>query len=921
MRYMSRRVRRAARTLGAALAAALILTTTLGAQPADDGGRIVGRVVDAASGQGLADAVVQVVGTALGTSSGIDGRFTITGVPAGELSLQARRIGYAPKTVTGVELEPGGLLEQHISLATVAVQLDAQVVTAEAERGSLSAALDVQRNATGIVSALGSEQIARSPDGDAAQAVQRVSGVTVQDGKYVFVRGLGERYTATSLNGARLPSPEPEKKVVPLDLFPSSLLQGVTTSKTFTPDQPGDFSGALVNLRTREFPGAREMTYSISTGVNSAATGRTVFAAPREGLEWAGFGGDERRLPAAVAARGKLDQAMSGAEYRQLVGSFRNVWTAQRRQGAPNGSASVSAGGTAPVFGRDIGYAGALSYSYGQEVRADEVRAYAMPDAGGGTYEQDRFEGSTGRESVLWGGLLNLSTMLGTSSRISMSNTYSRSADNEARFETGFSENLGMPLEMQRLRFVERSVWSSQLAGEHELGADYRLEWSLTGAGVSRDEPDRSELVYARDATGGEPFLFSNNESAVRTFGALRESSLDASADLARRFASDHGRDHRVRVGAALRGTMRDAGTTSYSLQATLPREELERTAEEIFSREEDVYYIVPLAQGGSYEASDLLGAAYVMGEYQLGERTQVVGGVRVESQRLEVTAQPTFGGAVTVRPTYTDVLPSLAVNFAITGDQTIRLSASQTLARPEYREIAPVAGRDVLGGEQLRGNPELSRTLIRNLDARWEWYPDAGEILSFGVFAKSFVDPIERVYRGTSGTRVTEFRNAAGAFNYGLEAEARKGLGFLGAPLDPLSAFANVTVMRSEIDLSNVAAGSIESERAMVGQAPYVVNAGLTYAPGDGAFSATALYNVVGRRIHSASLLPLPSVYEEARHVLDVSLRFPITGRLSGKLDAKNLLDSPYEITQGDVVRESYRAGRVVSAGLTWRP
>ncbi|HEX5580144.1 MAG TPA: TonB-dependent receptor, partial [Gemmatimonadaceae bacterium] len=423
------------------------------------------------------------------------------------------------------------------------------------------------------------------------------------------------------------------------------------------------------------------------------------------------------------------------------------------------------------------------------------------------------------------------------------------------------------------------------------------------------------------DAAGGAPFLFSNNESSVRTFGDLTEHSLEAGANFTRRFTSAHGRDHNVKAGASLRGTARDAGTTSYSLQATLPREQLERPAEEIFAHDEDVYYIVPLAQGGSYEASDVLGAAYAMGEYQLSDRMQLIGGVRVESQRLEVSAQPTFGAAETVRPTYTDVLPSLALNYALAEDQTIRVSASQTLARPEYREIAPVAGRDVLGGEQFRGNPDLARTLIRNFDVRWEWYPDAGEVLSFGVFAKSFVDPIERVYRGTSGTRVTEFQNAAGAFNYGFEAEARKGLGFLGAPLEGLTAFTNVTVMKSEIDLSNVAAGSIESERAMVGQAPYVVNAGLTYAPGDGALSATALYNVVGRRIHSASLLPLPSVYEEARHVLDLSVRFPIAGSLSGKIDAKNLLDSPYEIPQGDVVRESYRAGRGVTAGLTWRP
>src|SRR5688572_26324055 len=304
--------------LALALLAAPCAPAALSAQAT---GRVVGRVVDASSGTGLTDVAIQVVGTTIGTQSGIDGRFTINNVPAGTVTLQARRIGYTPKTVTGLMLDAGRALEQNISLAATAVQLTAQVVTAEAERGSVNAALDAQRNATGIVNAVTAEQISRSPDGDAAQAVQRVSGVTAQDGRYVFVRGLGERYTTTSLNGARLPSPEPERKVVPLDLFPSSLLQTVTTSKTFTPDLPGDFGGAAVDLRTREFPSERQVVYSLSTGFNTAATGRTVLAAPREGLEWLGFGGAGRAIPGAVLAAGPTTGGNG------MVSAFRNVWT------------------------------------------------------------------------------------------------------------------------------------------------------------------------------------------------------------------------------------------------------------------------------------------------------------------------------------------------------------------------------------------------------------------------------------------------------------------------------------------------------------------------------------------------------------------------------------------------------------------
>ncbi|HJR62148.1 MAG TPA: TonB-dependent receptor [Gemmatimonadaceae bacterium] len=884
-------------------------------------GRIVGRIIDAQTGRGLSDAGVQVVGTTLGAMSQLDGRFSIAGIPEGTVSLHVRLIGYQPKTVTGILLGRGQVLEQHVSLQPIAVQLAATVVTASDERGSVNEALDAQRNAIGIVSAVTAEQIAKSPDGDAAAAVQRVSGVTVQDGRYVFVRGLGERYTTTSLNGSRIPSPEPERKVVPLDLFPSSLLQTVTTLKTFTPDQPGDFSGAQVDIRTREFPARRQFTFSSSLGYNDRATGTAVPRNPAEHLDWLGFGGAERRLPGIVGAAGALDDpSPSRQQVNQMVGAFRDVWTPRLQSGSANASFGVTAGGSDPLLGHSVGYIGSLTYSYQQEVRADETRAFAVPD-GDAEAEVDRFEGSTGRASVLWGGVLNLGTLVGSSSRISLNNTYTRSADSEAKREVGIEEDDQATNVIQRLRYVERSVWASQLAGEHELGARHRLEWSLSGSGVRRYEPDRSEIVYRDLHDGQGAFWLNDPEAAVRTFSDLTESSYGASGSYALRFGAP-GREHVVQVGGSYRYTTRDSETNPYSITANLPLDERRRPPEEIFDgrfsqADDDVFRVTALLQGGAYDAMDVLNAGYGMLEYQLSERLRFIGGARIEYSWVDVDAIPTFGTPVEANPTYTDVLPSAALTFQLNETQHLRASLSQTLARPEYREIAPIAYRTVLAGEIERGNPELRRTLIQNADVRWEWYPNPGEVLSVALFAKRFQDPIERIYRGTSGTRVTTFINADEASNFGVELELRKGLGFVG--IEAMTAFGNVTVMRSDIRLRG-AEDSFDTERPMVGQAPFVVNAGLTYASESGTSSATLLYNVVGRRIYSAALLPLPNIYEEARHVVDVSLRFPLVGGLTGTLDGKNLLDDPYEVTQGAVTREFYRAGRVFSVGFAWR-
>lgn len=915
--------------------AAIVLTFTCAATlraQADppQTGRITGRVVDARSGAPIVGATIQIVGTTIGSMSAIDGRFAIMQARAGSSTLQVRRLGYAVKTVTGVTIVAGQTVEQDIALTPATVELEAVTVTAGSEKGTVDAALDQQRTATGIVNAITAEQIAKSADADAAQAVQRVSGVTVQDGRYVFVRGLGERYTTVSLNGARLPSPEPERKVVPLDLFPSGLLQTVTTSKTFTPDQPGDFGGASVDIRTREFPARRQVVYSSSVGLNAEATGRPVFHAPGVGGEAFALAGSSRSLPADLRTAGNFQNGpITQQDENHFINSLRDVWTADGRSGTPSGSLGLSVGGTDPVFGHAIGYLASGTYSYSQELLDHQVRALARPGSAGDAIEYDRFEGTTGRNSTLWGGLLNLGTLLGTRNRISFSNTYDRTADNDARVESGSIERYGASVDVQRLDYVQRSMYSSQLAGEHDFGAQ-RAQWALTASAVTRDEPDRSELVYQHDvdpATGSPQLLwFNSGEGAVRTFSTLDEHSYEGRGDYEFELGSPE-RSRLLKLGVLGRTTSRAADTRAYQISA--PRMTTEQRAlppEQLFdgrftAPDVAVLNISPLGQGGQYTASDRLGAGYAMADIALGDRLHAIGGARIESSDVTVDAVSTLGTRLVTKPRFTDVLGSMALNVALTDAQNLRLSLARTLARPEYRELAPLTTRDVIGGVLLRGNPDLVRTRIDNLDARWEWYPATGEVLSAGVFAKRFQDPIERVYQSTSNGDIITFANADHAVDYGLELEVRKSLSTIAEVLDGLTAFGNLTAMHSEVTLGASRGASTNAHRPMVGQAPYVVNGGLTWASRGGDASATLLYNRVGRRIVNAGSNPLPDVIEQPRDMVDLSLRIPVRSGVAARLDAKNMLDARYVVTQGAVTRDAWRAGRAVSFGLTWQP
>jgi len=892
----------------------MVAAADAGQLDAQSTGRLVGRVLDSETGRGLVGAQISVRGTGTGTLSGVDGRYIITGVPGGMHIISISYLGYGARNITDVEVVAGAARSLDISLTPAAVAVEGITVSATRNGGSVSRALDAQRTATGVTNAITAEQISRSPDSDAAAAIQRVSGVTVQEGRYVSVRGLGERYTTTSLNGTRVPSPEPERKMVPLDLFPANLLQTITTSKTFSPNLPGDFSGAQVDIRTREFPANRQVAFSLSSGYTSGITGSLLPMAPNAGGEWLAIAAGPRLIPQTAQ---RLRQPTPGAETNEMVRSFRNAWSVVEQSGQPNTSIGISVGGSDDLLGRRIGYLASGTYGNSVEGNLDQRRARAGSEGS----EYDRFDGETGRFSVLWGGILNVSTMIGNHSRVALNNSYNRSADNEGRRETGFYENHGTNVQIERLRYVERSVRSNQLLAEHQIDQNQRLDWTLTSSAVSRQEPDRSEFVTWLDPA--VPTWY-NEEGSSRNFGGLEESNVEGAVNYQFAFGAPD-RRHTLRMGGLVRSTERSSFNTGYAIRSpvwtpTDPRWQL--SPEEFFDGRfadggETNFEIAPYNAGGDYSASDRLFAGYLMGEMSLSRRLQLVGGARVEQSNVEVSYQSVLGESGTATPSYLDVLPALALNFELTGTQKLRLSASQTLARPEYREIAPVPYRGGLGEDQRQGNPELRRTLIQNYDLRWEWYPAPGEVLSFGVFAKAFRDPIEERYLARSGTNTLWFENAERAENYGMEAEVMRNLGAIATALSPLSLFANATWMHSRVHTG--IAG--DPQRPMVGQAPYVLNTGLTFAPAGGATSATVLYNRVGERIVNArpSGVLVDDVVQQPRPTLDFALRFPVLGGASGKLDLKNLLDSPYELRQGQITREYHRSGRSVTLGLSW--
>ncbi len=916
--------------------AAILSITCLAPSTAFAQGTIVGRVFSN-EGTPLAGAqiTIQIAETGMRevVRSDLGGRYIIENVQPGVHTMLVRLIGYTAKTITGVQVQDGDAFALDVVLNPQIVTLDAMVVTsAVSEAGSVAAALDEQRNADNIVSSVTAEQIQKSPDSDAGQALQRVSGVTIREGGFVIARGLGERYTTASLNGTRIPSPEPESRSVPLDLFPAGLLEGITTTKSYQPDQPGDWSGAQVDLKTREFPAQRQFSLSIKTGMNTNATGKTVLRGPREGAEWAAFGGAARDLPVRIDEAGTF-QGLSQIERSQLINEFRNVWTTPRGTGMPSMGLSASLGGEDPIFGQSIGYVASLTYSADETAKLDQVSAIAFPDgASGGLRALNDNHGSSGTRSVSWGGLLNLSTRIGLGTKVDFNNTYTRSADNTSQALAGFNEDFTEDLDLTRLTYVERWVRSNQLRASHLLGTRHLFEWSVTNSAISRVEPDRSDLAYvtAIDPTAqtSDPqFWFGTERSASRTFGDIYEKAWQGSGDYQLTLGSAY-QPLRIKVGGFYKAIDRTADSRTYEIANFLLDETARsNTAETVLhgtNPESGRLLLTANAAAGRYVAKDRNLAGYLKFSVPLSERFDIVGGARVERSEIDVATTSVTGAETPTTLENTDILPALALNFKVADDHVLRASGSQTVARPEYRELSPVTYFDILGGQRLFGNPNLRRSLIQNADLRWEFYPNPGEVVSIAGFAKRFQDPIERVLVQTSGGASPDasFINAESAWNLGVEFEIRKSLDFVSERLFPFAVFGNVTVMHSDITIGTDSISSLTNDqRPLVGQSPYVVNAGVTYAHPYGGFTATLLYNVNGRRIREAGIAPLPDTYEEARHILDLSVQFPVMRTISVKLDGKNLLDSRYEITQGTVLREAYRIGRTFNLALQWTP
>ena len=926
-------------TAGASEAAAQAAGVGFDSTVEPETGRLLGKVIQSVNAEPVPQAHVSVEGGPSALTD-LNGRFLFRSIPAGVVNVTVQALGYGEKIVTGVEVVAGELTNLDIAVEEQAIEVEGIRVSAEREQGSTAFLLNERRAVDAMVEAVGSQEISRRPDSDAADVAQRMTGVTVSDGKYVFIRGLGERYSQTTLNGSSLPSPEPEREVVPLDLFPSGFLESLQTQKSYTPNLPADFSGGAVQIQTKDFPSHFAGRLSVSTSANTNSQFKDEFLHYRGGggLDWLGIDNGARSQPEAVEAA--MGGVRSGrrlpTDPAQLV-VIGEALKGMEQQFAPirgttpmNRGIDFSIGGRSDVGAHsEIGYFLAGTYSDQYTIRDGEVErkwraaAFREETADLSTPNVD-YTFARGTRNVSWGTIGNVAFKPSPGHQIALKTTFNLTTDDEARTYTGVnSEDIGGEVYSERSRFVERRMGWAQLSGEHLFFLDSRVDWRLTGARANRNEPLLRETIYLRDGVDQEYLLLDYTESARYFASELVDDDASAELDWSVPI-SFLGRTGAVKLGGAFRDRQRDFGARRLNwnfLGSTISDLDSALASSQIVDRAPTTgeFAIDEVVEPGDvYGVTDRRMAGYAMVELPVGDRLQAVVGARVESYDLQLDSR----GETLQELEQTDIAPSLNLAYSLGADIKLRGAISRTLDRPEFRELAPFQFTEATSLRQMVGNPNLKPAEITSADLRLDWFWGPREILSIGGFYKEMTAPIERVFIAAASSAYS-FQNAESATVVGVETDLQLGLGRVSQRLQNVAFQANYSWIHSEV---KVRSGGIfqptNLERPLEGQAPYVVNVGLNYADQDG-LEAGVFFNRFGQRLAAAGGSGLPDIYEQPRNSFDGSLGFPIRAGLRARVKGTNLLDVEYQYLQeaNGITRtqRSYSVGRTFSVGLSW--
>ncbi len=911
-------------------------------------GIIRGTVIEDESGFTVIGANVLVQDTDRGTVTDLDGKFSIEIAP-GTYSVQISYIGFQTLTISEVEVVAGDVnVLGEIRLGDDTQQLQEVVVTGKAIRTTEAALMTIKKKAPAMLDGISSARMQLTGDATAVEAAKRVTGVSIEGGKYVYVRGLGDRYSKTTLNGVDIPGLDPDRNTIQMDIFPTNLIDNLVVSKNFTADMPASFTGGLLNIETKDFPEEKIVAASVSLGYNPQMNLTDNFLSYQGGgTDFLGLDDGTRALPdGADQPTSTFPTPLNAApdEVSDFVQQFSPTLGAERTRSFLNYSAGITLGNQIQLKGREngpsIGYFFALSYkndyTYYDDVFYGEYQRFAEADRNELRYSTTQ-AGELGEQNRLIGALAGIAYKNKLNKyRL----TVMRLQNGETRAGQFFIDNDGGAVGQSgylaladNLEYNQRSLTNVLLNGTHVLGeSGWEVDWRLSPTLSTSYDPDIRKTAFTLTPTdtlfsagaGGNPSRIWRDLSEVNAVGKI---------DITKNYTFN-GASAKLKFGARQTYKERDYEILFFDLQffggsSSFPDLDPNAilTKENIYP-EGNAYY-----QSGNntpnpneYNSTVSNTAFYVSNEADLLPSLKTIVGVRAENYvqrhtgRDQRWASGDPGGNNLDNEKVLDALdffPSVNLIYALGEEQNLRGGYSRTIARPSFKELSfaqildPVTNRIFNGSlfEYSGWNGNLVETRIDNLDLRWELFMERGQLLSVSGFYKRFDQPIELVRIPEQATS-TEFqpRNVGDGELYGIELEFRKTLSFITPALSNFSASGNVTVVESQIDMTDTefnarknferSGETIENTRQMAGQAPYVINAGLTYSNRDNGIEAGLFYNVKGETLQIVGSGLYPDIYFQPFHSLNFSFNKKLGEAQNTTLDfgVNNILNDEME-------------------------
>lgn len=942
-------------------------------------GAISGTVYDE-DGFPMLGANVVIEGTTTGAQTDfIEGKYQFQ-VEPGTYNLVTSYVGYANLVTEGVEVVANETTLLDITFGEdtgVELALDVTVTAQAVERGEV-AVMKLRQNSDKVQDVISSQEIQRLGAGTAAAALTKVTGTTVVDGKYVYVRGLGDRYSATTINDLQLPSIDPYRNSAQLDLIPTNVLDNITASKTFTPDLPGDFTGGSVNIKIKALP--ERFTWGLSTSVayNEQNNFRNDFLT-YDGGKLTGLGyndgtldgpailndprvEEQEALASNASRRARTDNELA-TTLEEIANEFGNAFDLQRRNTGPDYSFSGNIGNQFNLGQVPLGVFASLSYSRDFSQYQNGRRGNYVNPGPGATSLQEIFDLTDSRsvESGKLGGMVGLTLRPSASNNLTFYTLYSHQGFLEGRILQGGNESKGAAgtednfYRSQASSFLERELINYVLQGDHTLTGlgNTKIEWTANYVNSAQNEPD---LRFAEYIQQGENFIIDPSQFSrpSRYFRDLSDDTYQGKLDITIPFLQKKSRGNALKFGGAYRTKERDFNERIYAYEndrgisfsqaggdfSIFYGPDNLGVIEQTTNRNTvGVFIYNNSSPANSYTGSNEVAAAYGMVTYEITPKLKAILGLRAEATSILVESEIVNIQRAREEPNQRaiddntadidtlNLMPAVNLVYKLGESSNLRGSFTQTVARPNMREVAPFGAFGFFGEPTVFGNPDLVLTSVDNYDLRYEVFPNAGEVIAFSAFYKNFRNPIVQTFR-LSGEQQFTWTNSEEAELYGLELEFRKSLGFLTSKLENFTLSTNLAYIESEqrIDADEVRiAQSVDPEfsatRPFNGQSNYVINANLIYTDLDRGWDAIVAYNYFDDRLQSIGAVGSPDVFERGRAQLDLSLSKKINNfKLS--LRARNLLNPAFEAYSTfdrEYIFQSYERGREISFGISY--